>query len=120
LPDAVERVHGTVITIGRRGALIRGASGCGKSDLALKCLSLSRSTLLPETVNLVADDQVVLTRERDALIARAPAQLRGKLEVRGVGILEVAAAAETEIILVADLVRDQHIERLSDPWPAAT
>jgi serine kinase of HPr protein (carbohydrate metabolism regulator) len=71
---------------------------------------------LSETVKLVADDQVVLTRERAALVAKAPAQLRGKLEVRGLGILEVAAA-ETEIVLVADLVRDQQIERLPDPWP---
>jgi serine kinase of HPr protein (carbohydrate metabolism regulator) len=106
-----------VITIGRRGALIRGASGSGKSDLALRCLSLGGSTLLSETVKLVADDQVVLTRERAALVAKAPAQLRGKLEVRGLGILEVATAAETEIVLIADLVRDQQIERLPDPWP---
>jgi serine kinase of HPr protein (carbohydrate metabolism regulator) len=68
-------------------------------------------------VKLVADDQIVLTREHAALIARAPAQLRGKLEVRGLGILEVAAVSETEIVLVADLVRDQQIERLPDPWP---
>jgi serine kinase of HPr protein (carbohydrate metabolism regulator) len=106
-----------VITIGRRGVLIRGASGSGKSDLALRCLVLGSSTLIPETVQLVADDQVVLTRERAALLAKAPAQLRGKLEVRGLGILEVAAAAETEIVLIADLVRDQQIERLPDPWP---
>ena len=117
MPDAVERVHGTVITIGRRGALIRGASGSGKSDLALRCLALGSSTLIPETVQLVADDQVVLMRDRVALLAKAPAQLRGKLEVRGLGILQVAAAAETEIVLVADLVRDQQIERFPDPWP---
>ena len=48
---------------------------------------------------------------------RRPPQLRGRLEVRGVGILEVAAAAQCEIVLVADLVREGPIERLPDPWP---
>jgi len=117
LPGAVERVHATAIAVGRRGVLIRGPSGSGKSDLALRALALGPSALLQEPVKLVADDQVILTSEPGALIAAAPSVLRGRLEVRGVGILEVAAAAQSEIVLVADLVREGPIERLPDPWP---
>ena len=117
MPGAVERVHATAIAVGRRGVLIRGPSGSGKSDLALRVLALGPSALLQEPVKLVADDQVILTSEPGAVIATAPSVLRGRLEVRGVGILEVAAAAQCEIVLVADLVREGPIERFPDPWP---
>jgi serine kinase of HPr protein (carbohydrate metabolism regulator) len=123
LSGEAERVHATAIAIGGRSALIRGPSGSGKSDLALRCLSLSRSALLRESVLLVADDQVMLRcdarHEPPRLFASAPATLRGKLEVRGVGILEVAAADDAEIVLVADLVREGPLERFPDPWPRA-
>lgn len=119
MPGEVERVHATAIAVGRRGALIRGPSGSGKSDLALRCLALSPSTLLRDVVKLVADDQVILTRKSAGLIATAPPVLRGWLEVRGVGILEVAVAAEADIVLVADLVREGPIERLPDPLQKA-
>jgi serine kinase of HPr protein (carbohydrate metabolism regulator) len=72
-------------------------------------------------VKLVADDQVILTKDlsraHPRLVATAPPTLRGRLEVRGVGILEVAAATEAEIVLIADLLREGTIERFPDPWP---
>ena len=118
MPGAVdERVHATAIAVGRRGVLLRGPSGSGKSDLALRALALGPSALLHDQVKLIADDQVILTREPGGLIATAPTATRGRLEVRGVGILEVAAAAQCEIVLVADLVREGPIERFPDPWP---
>jgi serine kinase of HPr protein (carbohydrate metabolism regulator) len=121
LPDETDRVHATAIAIGNRGVLIRGPSGSGKSDLALRCLGLGPSTLLQDTVKLVADDQVILRRDPSRaspqLVATAPPALRGKLEVRGVGILEVAIADEAQIVLVADLVEHGSVERFPDPWP---
>jgi HPr kinase/phosphorylase len=119
LPGEVEYVHATSIAIGSLGALIRGPSGSGKSDLALRCLALGPSALLRDVVWLVADDQVLLRRETARLVATAPTALRGRLEVRGVGILQVAVASEADIILVADLVGEVPIERLPDPWPKA-
>jgi HPr kinase/phosphorylase len=119
LPGEVEYLHATAIAIGSRGALIRGPSGSGKSDLALRCLALGPSALLRDAVRLVADDQVLLRRETARLVATAPQVLRGRLEVRGVGVLEVAVASEADIILVADLVAEAPIERLPDPWPRA-
>ncbi|CAA2137237.1 HPr kinase/phosphorylase [Hyphomicrobium sp. ghe19] len=115
----VERVHATAIAIGGRVALIRGASGSGKSDLAFRCLALPRSSIVRDKVLLVSDDQVVLKQEGNFLRASAPAQLRGKLEVRGIGILEVDAVGEGNVVLVVDLVRDGAIERFPDPWQFA-
>ena len=115
----VERVHATAIAIGGRVALIRGASGSGKSDLAFRCLGLPLSPIVRDKVVLVSDDQVVLKREGSFLHASAPAQLRGKLEVRGIGILEVDAIGEGNVLLVVDLVRDGAIERFPDPWQFA-
>lgn len=113
----VDRVHGTAIALGGRAALIRGPSGSGKSDLALRCLGLGPSVLVREPVKLIADDQVVLKTQGHELYASAPPTLRGKLEVRGLGILEVDALTEASLVLVADLVRQGGIERFPDPWP---
>ncbi|WP_041321180.1 HPr kinase/phosphorylase [Hyphomicrobium denitrificans] len=121
MPGEADRIHATAIAVGGRGVLIRGPSGAGKSDLALRCLAFGPSTLLRDTVKLVADDQVILRNDRSRtlhrLIASAPATLRGKIEVRGVGILEVAVEDEAEIALVADLARESPVERYPDPWP---
>lgn len=62
-----------------RGALIEGASGAGKSDLALRALD--------HGFRLVADDRVVIWRSGEALYGRAPDPLAGLLEVRGLGVL---------------------------------
>jgi HPr kinase/phosphorylase len=115
LPDAVELVHGTCVALGRSAALIRGPSGSGKSDLALRFLFLARrgpAALQPPT--LVADDQVRIRREGARLLVEAPATLRGKLEVRGVGIVEMKSAADAELVLVADLVAPSEVERMPD------
>jgi HPr kinase/phosphorylase len=110
-----ELVHGTCVALGRRAALLRGASGCGKSDLALRFLFLARrGPAAQEPPRLVADDQVRLRRDDARLYARAPENLFGKLEVRGVGIVGVKALQEAELVLVADLVEPQRLERLPE------
>ncbi|MBS0251657.1 MAG: HPr kinase/phosphatase C-terminal domain-containing protein [Proteobacteria bacterium] len=114
-----ERIHGTAVALGRRAALIRGASGAGKSDLAFRCIGLGASSLVGDTVRLVADDQVILKQEGPGIVASAPSTIRGKLEVRGLGILEVDTIAEAELVLIADLVSDGSVERYPDPWPEA-
>jgi serine kinase of HPr protein (carbohydrate metabolism regulator) len=82
-------------------------------------LALGPSGLFREGVELVADDQVIIERKDARLVATAPARLRGKLEVRGIGILEVAAADDADVVLVADLMHAGPIDRLPDPWPTA-
>src|SRR5689334_24249403 len=88
LPDATELVHGTCVALGRRAALLRGPSGAGKSDLALRFLALSNED--GEKALLVADDQVFVgSNGSGELVASAPPTIAGKIEVRGLGIIEV-------------------------------
>jgi HPr kinase/phosphorylase len=101
-------VHGTTVAIatalGPLAVLLRGASGSGKSDLAVR--------LIDAGARLVADDQSELRRQGDAIIARAPSAIAGLIEVRGVGILRVDMLAEAPLGLVADLVAPELIDRL--------
>jgi serine kinase of HPr protein (carbohydrate metabolism regulator) len=106
-------VHGTCIALGRYGALLRGPSGCGKSDLALRFLFLARrGPAARDAPVLVADDQVQLTRAGTRVLASSPESIRGKLEVRGVGIVSVKSVPECELVLAVDLVRPDEVERL--------
>jgi len=91
-----ETVHGTCVAINGRGVLIEGRSGSGKSDLALR--------LIDRGAQLVSDDYTVLLREGSVLAARPPATIAGKIEVRGVGIVEMPHAASAPLALVVRLV----------------
>ncbi|MDX1541962.1 MAG: HPr kinase/phosphatase C-terminal domain-containing protein [Geminicoccaceae bacterium] len=98
------RLHASCVALGGRGILLRGRPGSGKSDLALRLIDAGGS--------LVADDQVLIERHRQTLLARAPATLQGLIEVRGIGILRLDAS-EARLALVVDL--DPVAERLPDP-----
>jgi serine kinase of HPr protein (carbohydrate metabolism regulator) len=102
----VTHVHGTCVAVEGIGVLIRGASGAGKSDLALR--------LIDGGARLVADDQVACMPQSGKLVASAPPRLRGRLEVRGLGILDVPAAPATALGLVVELVSPAAIPRLPD------
>lgn len=118
MDDAPDNLHGTAIALGGHAALIRGAPGSGKSDLALRCLAFAPTALIPLPTVLVADDRVIVSREENQLFAESPATIRGKLEVRGLGIVTVPHVARARLVLVADLTEPQQIERLPDPAPA--
>ena len=109
-----EVVHATAVAVGDRAVLIRGPSGSGKSDLALRCLALAPSTLVPHSALLVADDQVLLARAGDQIRATAPEALRGLIEVRGIGIVAVSCADLAYVALVADLVPADKVERMPE------
>lgn len=119
MPDAAKNVHATVIALGGHAALIRGAPGSGKSDLALRCLAVAPTALIPCPAALVADDRVDLTRSDDRIIAKAPETIRNKLEVRGLGLLSVPCIASADVVLVVDVAPLERIERLPDPAPSA-
>jgi serine kinase of HPr protein (carbohydrate metabolism regulator) len=118
LHDAPEVVHGTCVALGRRAALLRGPSGSGKSDLALRFLFLARrGPAALEAPVLVADDQVRLVSDGTRLLASPVESIRGRIEVRGIGIVAVKSIPEAELILVVDLVEPALVERLPD-WSA--
>jgi serine kinase of HPr protein (carbohydrate metabolism regulator) len=100
-------IHATCVDIDGLGVLLRGPSGSGKSDLALR--------LIDAGAQLVSDDYTVLEVRGDRLIGTAPQSIKGMLEVRGVGILPMPVKARSVIAMVADLVTDGEIERLPDP-----
>lgn len=96
-------VHGTCVALGDACALLRGAPGAGKSDLALRFLYLPADRLGAEPA-LVADDQVILHRNGDRIVASCPKLLEGKIEVRGCGIARLGLRApQATLALVADL-----------------
>jgi serine kinase of HPr protein (carbohydrate metabolism regulator) len=103
--SGTETVHASCVAIGGRGVLIAGASGRGKSDLALR--------LIDRGARLVSDDYTILRAENERLIASAPPSIAGKIEVRGVGIVEMEALAEAPVCLFIDL--DTPPERLPEP-----
>jgi len=100
------QVHGTALMIGDQGVLLRGPSGAGKSDLALR--------LIDGGAILVADDRVNLTPAEDAIIMSAPTNLMGKLEIRGLGIVQIVCAPSAPLALVCDLVPTAQIDRFPD------
>ena len=122
MPAATLLVHGTTIAYGNRAILLRGKPGSGKSSLALRVMETSGNGLGKSlmTARLVADDQTLLTVTSGKLLATAPPNLQGLLEVRGIGIVAVDYVAEAELALVADLVPSHEISRLPDPAEATT
>lgn len=101
------RLHASCIAIDDLGILLRGPSGAGKSDLALR--------LIDGGARLVADDQVLLRESKGEVFARAPENLAGLLEVRGLGIVRLPHTAEARLALVADLVPAEEVERMPEP-----
>jgi serine kinase of HPr protein (carbohydrate metabolism regulator) len=83
-----------------------GASGTGKSDLALR--------LIDQGARLVADDRTDLLRREGELYASAPQTIAGRIEVRGIGILAVPAVTSARVRLAVELVEPGDVERLPD------
>jgi HPr kinase/phosphorylase len=119
LKQACELVHGTCVALGRRGVLLRGGAGSGKSDLALRFMALpGEGALAP---GLVADDQVYVSANPDGtLTASAPPTIAGKIEVRGLGIMPVPFLPEAELVLVCDLAGSNDVPRMPPESPKTT
>lgn len=104
MPEA-ELVHATTVAIGGRGVLISGPAGSGKSDLALR--------LIDRGAKLVADDQTLVQVSGGEAIASSPPTIAGRMEVRGLGILQLQAANGVPLVLCVELA--DSVERLPTP-----
>lgn len=105
-------VHGTVVQIDGKGIFLRGASGSGKSSIALRLLDDCAQA--HGSGFLVADDQVILEPSNGKIIARTPVNLAGLIEMRGAGIVKLRHIEEAMIDLVVDLVPAAYFERYPD------
>ncbi len=102
-----ETIHASTVAIDGHAVLIAGRSGAGKSDLALR--------LIDGGAALVSDDYTVVRRDGERLLASPPANIVGKIEARGVGILTLPHVRDVPVRLFVDL--DSPVERLPDPRP---
>jgi serine kinase of HPr protein (carbohydrate metabolism regulator) len=100
-----ETVHASAVAIEGRAVLIGGLSGVGKSDLALR--------LIDRGAVLISDDYCDVRRSGGEARASAPATILGKIEMRGVGIVEMATVQQVPVALFVDL--DQPPQRLPEP-----
>jgi HPr kinase/phosphorylase len=99
-------LHATCVAVGGRGVLLTGASGSGKSDLALR--------LIDRGAVLVADDGVAVHVSRGRLIATAGPNIAGQIEVRGLGIL--ALPFQQDACLTLCIALDQPVPRMPDEY----
>ena len=104
--------HCSVVEIGGFGILIEGASGSGKTSLALGLLDACRFRGIPGV--LIADDQAFLMEDANGLRADAPESIRGKAEVRGYGVVNRPSRESAIIHLVVRLVEDRLVERMPE------
>jgi HPr kinase/phosphorylase len=103
---------GSMVDILGVGVLIRGASGIGKSECVLG--------LIERGYSLVADDVTRITMiEGRELVATAPELTRNHMEVRGIGIIDVAKVfgigsirVEKRLDLVVTLKDWQEVEEV--------
>lgn len=102
-------LHATVVAMrlngGWRGVLIRGRSGVGKSDLALR--------LIQDGWRLVGDDWVETFACRGAVYAAAPTAIAGRMEVRGLGVIDQAFLPMSRLALSLHLTHDP-VERMPE------
>ena len=101
---SAETVHASTVALDGRAVLISGPSGSGKSDLALR--------LLDRGFTLVSDDQTIVRKDGDRLVAAAPPNIAGKLEIRGIGIVDLETIDDIPVALLVELTSD--FQRMPD------
>ncbi len=90
-----ETLHVSSVAIDGRAVLIEGESGAGKSDLALR--------LIDRGATLISDDYTLLQRAGGELIASPPDTIAGKIEVRGLGLIETPYVEKIPVALLIRL-----------------
>lgn len=111
------QVHGVLLNINGTGVLIKGASGIGKSEVALELIKKGHS--------LIADDAIILKKlDDDELIGEAPELLKNRMEIRGIGIINIqqhfgiaSVAPQCKLDVVVEIVpAGDQVDRLGNDW----
>jgi serine kinase of HPr protein (carbohydrate metabolism regulator) len=101
-------IHAVAVVVAEKGILIRGASGAGKSRLALTLVSMAETR--GYFARLVGDDRIRLERSGGRVIARGHPTIQGAIEWRGQGIFETSFLDAVVLGLVIDLVSPESRE----------
>jgi len=106
-------MHASAAVVGDRGVLISGASGHGKTGLALALIMYARA--LGRFGCLIGDDQLLLSGHGGRLVCAAPRTLAGLVEIRGLGPRPIRHEAKALVDLHVDLVDKLEAERFPEP-----
>jgi HPr kinase/phosphorylase len=90
-----QTVHASCVSFEGKAVLIKGASGSGKSSLALQIMAFG--------AQLVSDDRTELCRIDNSIWAAPPKTIAGLIEARGLGILNAEHAPSAQIVCVVDM-----------------
>lgn len=104
MSDKSITLHANCVLLDDQGVLVRGASGSGKS--ALSRALLTAASTRGWFARLVSDDRTKIVFKNGRLIACPVNPIKGMLEIRGVGIVQVPVQPSTVIRLVVDLAED--------------
>jgi HPr kinase/phosphorylase len=106
-------IHATFFVVDGRGILVRGASGTGKSRLALHFIETAAE--MGRIAKLVGDDRVRIEPVENRLIASVPAAIAGLIErrsqhtldgLRDAGIEKIDFQPSALVSLVVDILPD--------------
>jgi len=104
MSEAGAFMHATAVLVAEGAVLIRGASGSGKSQLALALMAEARRRGL--FTRLIGDDRVRVSVAGARAIVQGHPSIRGWIEERGSGILPELQEAAGLVRCVVDLVDD--------------
>lgn len=89
------QLHATAISVAAKAVLIIGASGRGKSALALQLMAYG--------ARLVSDDRCNLFESGGRLCVGRPAQMPQAIEARGIGLLPAKCVDQAGLHLIVDM-----------------
>lgn len=98
-----KNLYATSISIEDNGIMIIGSSGSGKSDLALR--------LIDSGGTLISDDRTVCERKDNKIFLFTLKEIKGLIEVRGVGIIKVPYVENVQLKLLVSLTEEK-LDRL--------
>ena len=109
------QVHGSVVAIAvdpdgpLHGVIFLGPAGAGKTSLSFALCG----TCPYRRTRIVADDIVNIEEQSGALVASAPDQLKGLMELRGYGPVRIRTLASIPLLAAFDL--SSQVARVANP-----